>query len=123
MALTTTDFVPLKSIYDPISEVPLPTIYTGVVDATATAPLSYGTIQTIYWNTANKFSNPGQNWVIDTVGNVAKGCRNQITSRTTVGTRYGAVTDFEFIIEGDKFGVAFQSHGNYDTQIYIGRLG
>jgi hypothetical protein len=108
--------IPLKALYRPMSTVVYP---NTVSDAISTTPLTYTAMTTVYWDTPNRFNNQGQNWQFDTAGSNTQGCRNRITTRTTTGTAYGAVTDFEFLFTGIQLGIVFRAHGAYDCQVYV----
>lgn len=108
-----------KMFFTPIGGVlPGSVVTVGAFSASAQ---SFTNLATYYWN-SDVFNKQGQRWAGD-VGNLANGCRNEATPRTSGGSRYNHITETEFLYSGQALDVAFVGSSSYEIMVYIERDG
>jgi hypothetical protein len=118
MAVINPKTVPLRSLYQPITDV-LPASEI-VTDAYSSSNQTFDSLATVQWDAlGTKFNLQGQNWVQQTPGNWAGGAKNDTSSRASGGVQFNMSTLFGFVNTGDKLEIMVVSTGAFDMQVYV----
>lgn len=117
MAVINPKTVPLRSLYEPISDV-LPASEI-VTDSFSASQQTFDSIATVQWDATGKFNCQGQNWVQQSPGNWAGGAKNDTSARAPSGVKFNMSTMFGFVNTGDKLDIMVVSTGAFDMQVYV----
>lgn len=116
MAVGITNQIKVSTLFRPVGG----TLASGFLstDAYNASAQSFTNLQTYLWN-SGAFNTQGQIWEALNAGDATVGCRNSATPRTSSGTRYNHVTEFEFLFTGSALDIAFIGSSSYDCQVYV----